>query len=214
MAINDYIIANGKGDLLDSASGLAGSLVGSNVAPLNLGINVATGFVPAGAVLKGAWWAANPVKTNMVKFAIGGGIGQAALEPFIHQERELEQREYDLSDSLINIAESSIFSAALPPLGHGIKKGFNIGKGKYQEWRNRYFASPEELNAEYSTGNPSLDMQFRHLVDEQSLNTSPHSVEEIIESFELLNEGRKTLREEGRAKFPEFFGKIRTCLDK
>ena len=101
------IIANGKGDLLDSAGQLAGGLVGSNVAPLNLGINVATGFVPAGAVLKGAWWAANPVKTNMVKFAIGGGIGQAALEPFIHQERELEQREYDLSDSLINIAESN-----------------------------------------------------------------------------------------------------------
>jgi hypothetical protein len=205
MAINDYIIANGKGDLLDSAGQLAGGLVGSNVAPFNLGINVATGFVPAGAVLKGAWWAANPVKTNMVKFAIGGGIGQAALEPFIHQERELEQREYDLQDSLINIAESSIFSAALPPLGHGIKKGFNIGRGKYLEWRNRYFASPEELNPAYSTGNAALDMQFKHLVDEQSLNTSPHSSEAIIESFELLNEGRKTLREKGGEKFPEFF---------
>ena len=205
MDINDYIITHGKGDLLDKAGQIAGSIVGGNVAPVNLGINVATGLVPVGSIFRGAWWAANPVKTNMAKFAIGGGLGQAALEPLIHNERESEQREYGVGDSLENIAEATAFSASLPLIGAGIKSGYNIGKGKYTQWKKRYFTSPEELNAEYSANNPSLDRQFKHLVDEQALNTNPTIYKPVLESYDALNAGRIAIREEGKAKFPEFF---------
>ncbi len=205
MDINNYIIENGKNDLLDRAGQIAGSIVGGNVAPTNLSINIATGFIPVGAVVRGAWWASNPVKANMVKFAIGGGIGQAALEPLIHGERDLEQREYGLGDSLQNIAEASAFSAALPFASAGIKSGYGIGKGKYGEYRRRYFASPEELNAEYSTNSASLDMQFKHLVDELATETTPRQAPPVLESFETLNMYKSSIRDEGIQKFPEFF---------
>ena len=205
MDINNYIIENGKGDLLDKAGQIAGGIVGGNIAPTNLAINAATSFTPIGFGLKSAWWAANPVKTSMVKFAIGGGIGEAALEPFIHQDRRLEQREYTLTDSISNIAEASAFSAVLPLIGAGIKHGYAIGKGKYSSWRSRYFASPEELNTNYATGNSSLDMQFKHLIDEQSLNSAPSEFDITGESFETLNKNRITIRNKGQEKFPEFF---------
>ena len=50
MAINDYIIASGKGDLLDKAGQIAGGIIGGNIAPVNLAINVATGFIPSSAL--------------------------------------------------------------------------------------------------------------------------------------------------------------------
>jgi hypothetical protein len=209
MAINDYIIASGKGDLLDKAGQIAGGIIGGNIAPVNLAINVATGFIPSSALFRGAWWAANPVKTNMAKFAIGGGIGQAALEPLIARQMDLEQREYGISDSLKNIAEASLFSASLPAIGYGIKTAYvgssKFARGKYQEFRNRYFTTPEELKAEYATGNSALDMQFKHLVDELALETAPDASEAVTESFDTLNLTRKNIRNEGKQKFPEFF---------
>jgi hypothetical protein len=209
MAINDYIIANGKGDLLDKAGQMVGGIIGGNIAPVNLATNIATGFIPGGALFKGAWWAANPVKTNMVKFAIGGGIGQAALEPLIARQMDLEQREYGISYSLKNIAEASLFSASLPAIGYGIKTAYvgssKFARGKYQEFRNRYFATPEELKSEYSANDSVLDMQFRHLVDELALETAPAASEVVKESFDTLNLTRKNIRNEGKQKFPEFF---------
>ena len=220
MDINNYIISHGKSDLLDKSFQVAGSIVGGNLAPVNLGINVATSLFPLGKVLKGAWWLSNPVKNNMVKFAIGGGIGQAALEPLIKKERNLEQREYTLDDSLQNIAESIIFSAAMPGLAHTIKSTYSstklIAKGNYQKFRNKYFVSPEELNPIHSTNSSSLNAQFKHFLDELSVETFPKEAKKLtadfgtaekysIESLEIDNATRRDIREKGAKLFPEFF---------
>ena len=201
----DEIISYGKGGFLETAGSFGAELVVTNIAPVNLAINLGTAVVPGGAVARSAWWAANPVKSNMVKMAAGGAAGQALLEPFIHKERDLEQREYSIGNSVVNIAGSAAFSSALPLAFERLKYGFGRFKYSFENLRKNYFATPESLNESVASDSPALDAQMRANLERLASETAPNTYDSCDLSVQELQQLKKTVRDRGLSEFPEFF---------
>ncbi|WP_425360103.1 hypothetical protein [Candidatus Tisiphia endosymbiont of Ceraclea dissimilis] len=170
--INDYIIAAGKGGLVEAIGKFGAEIVFGN---LSL-INIAASFVPIG---KPAMWAATAVKygklpTTLAKGLVGGAVGQAAIEPFLYNERHTEQRPYDLSDSLVNIIESGLFGATLHGVGYSAKY-----------LRDRLYVYSNKLRPEVETLHPIVDSQLKDNIDTVLKESSPQSMEKIVETGQV-----------------------------
>ncbi|WP_341793367.1 hypothetical protein [Rickettsia endosymbiont of Ceutorhynchus obstrictus] len=169
--INEYIISRGKGGLVEAIGKFGVEIVASNLSP----INIAASFVPIGGQAR---WAAaalkyGALKTTLAKGVVGGAAGQVFLEPITHYERNREQREYGLKDSVVNILQSGLFGGALHGLGYSAKY-----------LKNRYFVTSETLAPEVKTDHPIVDSQFKENTlavlaesDPQQLATEPHNTE-------------------------------------
>ncbi|MCC8400131.1 MAG: hypothetical protein LN563_06180, partial [Rickettsia endosymbiont of Platyusa sonomae] len=170
--INDYIIAAGKGGLVEAIGKFGAEIVFGN---LSL-INIAASFVPIG---KPAMWAATALKygklpTTLAKGLVGGAVGQAAIEPFLYNERHTEQRPYDLSDSLVNIIESGLFGATLHGVGYSAKY-----------LRDRLYVYSNKLRPEVETLHPIVDSQLKDNIDTVLKESSPQSMEKIVETGQV-----------------------------
>jgi hypothetical protein len=132
--IDEYVLSLGKGGFVERTGQFVTGMVAANLTPINL----AASFVPIGGQAR---WAAMGLKygsfrTGLAKGFVGGSAGQTILEPFTHYERKLEGRDYGLKESAENILMSGLFGASLHGAGYGFKK-----------LKDRYFATPEILNA-------------------------------------------------------------------
>lgn len=201
----NYVLSSAKADNLNAVIGFAGEMVGSNITPINAAINVATGLTPVGAVAKGAWWLSNPVKAKATQMAVGGGLGQLALEPFEHKMHDFEERDYTYQDSIRNVATSALFSSLLPVAAHGAKSLLGTGKAKYNNFVKSYMDTPENLHSDYATNNPALDIQLRHNLNELGMNTSPTAYDNIDMSIKDINAARVELFEQAAVNHPEFY---------
>ncbi|WP_425362779.1 palindromic element RPE1 domain-containing protein [Candidatus Tisiphia endosymbiont of Hybos culiciformis] len=158
--INEYIIAAGKGGLVEAIGKFGAEIVFGNLSV----INIAASFVPIGGQAR---WAAAALKygilpTTLAKGFVCGAVGQAAIEPFLYNERLTEQRPYDLSDSLINIIESGLFGATLHGLGYSAKY-----------LRDKLYLHSNKLRPEIETLHPIVDSQLKENIDAVLKETFP-----------------------------------------
>ncbi|UCM92676.1 hypothetical protein [Candidatus Tisiphia endosymbiont of Melanophora roralis] len=168
--INEYIIAAGKGGLVEAIGKFGAEVVFGNLSV----INIAASFIPIG---RPAMWAAlsqkyGKIPTTLVKDLLGGAIGQGVTEPILHNERHTEQRPYDLSNSLINIIESGLFGATLHGLGYSAKY-----------LRDRLYLYSNKLHPEIETLHPIVDSQLKDNIDTVLKESSPQ--ENIIETEQV-----------------------------
>ena len=168
--INEYIIAAGKGGLVEAIGKFGAEIVFGNLSV----INIAASFIPIG---RPAMWAAASLKygklpTTLAKGLVGGAIGQTAIEPFLYNERHTEQRPYDLSNSLINIIESGLFGATLHGLGYSAKY-----------LRDKLYLHSNKLHPEIETLHPIVDSQLKDNIDTVLKESSPQ--ENIIETEQV-----------------------------
>ncbi|WP_375318948.1 hypothetical protein [Candidatus Tisiphia endosymbiont of Oplodontha viridula] len=168
--INEYIIAAGKGGLVEAIGKFGAEIVFGNLSV----INIAASFIPIG---RPAMWAAlsqkyGKILTTLVKGLVGGTVGQGAIEPFLYNERHTEQRPYDLSNSLINIIESGLFGATLHGLGYSAKY-----------LRDRLYLYSNKLHPEIETLHPIVDSQLKDNIDTVLKESSPQ--ENIIETEQV-----------------------------
>jgi len=201
----DYIISKSKNGLPTKATGLATSMITSNITPINMGVNVATGLMPISAIAKGIWWLANPVKSKAIQMGIGGAVGQAMVEPIEYMSHQYDQRPYDLKDSALNVAVSAGFSGAIPFAGYGIKSVVKGGRLKYNEFKKSYLTTPEELHTEYRTGNEALDIQLKYHLNELGDKTAPEGYNNVEMSVKDISESQVKLYEEFKKYYPEFY---------
>ncbi len=132
---------------------------------------------------KPAMWAATALKygklpTTLAKGLVGGAVGQAAIEPFLYNERHVEQRPYDLSDSLVNIIESGLFGATLHGVGYSAKY-----------LRDRLYVYSNKLRPEVETLHPIVDSQLKDNIDTVLKESSPESMEKIVETGQVDSQG-------------------------
>ncbi|WP_375332062.1 hypothetical protein [Candidatus Tisiphia endosymbiont of Temnostethus pusillus] len=168
--INEYIIAAGKGGLVEAIGKFGAEIVFGNLSV----INIAASFIPIG---RPAMWAAASLKygklpTTLAKGLVGGAMGQTAIEPFLYNERHTEQRPYDLSNSLINIIESGLFGATLHGLGYSARY-----------LRDKLYLHSSKLRPEIETLNPIVDSQLKDNIDTVLKESSPQ--ENIIETEQV-----------------------------
>ncbi|WP_342260375.1 hypothetical protein [Candidatus Tisiphia endosymbiont of Metellina segmentata] len=170
--INEIIIAAGKGGLVEAIGKFGAEIVFGNLSI----INIAASFIPIGGQAR---WAAAALKygklpTTLAKGFVGGAVGQTAIEPFLYNERHIEQRPYDLSDSLINIIESGLFGAPLHGLGYSAKY-----------LRDRLYLHSNKLRPEIETLHPIVDSQLKENIDTVLKESSPQTMEKIIETEQV-----------------------------
>ncbi|BFD46737.1 MAG: hypothetical protein DMENIID0002_13830 [Rickettsia endosymbiont of Sergentomyia squamirostris] len=168
--INEYIIAAGKGGLVEAIGKFGAEIVFGNLSV----INIAASFIPIG---RPAMWAAASLKygklpATLAKGLVGEAIGQTAIEPFLYNERHTEQRPYDCSNSLINIIESGLFGATLHGLGYSAKY-----------LRDKLYLHSNKLRPEIETLHPIVDSQLKENIDTVLKESSPQ--ENIIETEQV-----------------------------
>ncbi len=128
---------------------------------------------------KPAMWAAAALKygklpTTLAKGLVGGAVGQAAIEPFLYNERHTEQRPYDLSDSLVNIIESGLFGATLHGVGYSAKY-----------LRDRLYVYSNKLRPEVETLHPIVDGQLKENIDAVLTESSPQAMDRTMETGQV-----------------------------
>lgn len=115
------VLARGGGAVATSTR-LAVALAGSLLDPLN----IATAFVPVigperyAAILARAGGIAGRTAVRAGVGAAEGVVGAALVEPFVASSKALEQADYDMSDSLLNIGFGGVFGAGLHSIGGAV----------------------------------------------------------------------------------------------
>jgi hypothetical protein len=105
-------------------------------------INVASAFIPAvgparyAAMLAGATGAAGRAGVRAGVGAVEGAVGAAIVEPVVLMAARQEQADYDLADSLLNIALGSV-------MGGGLHVGFGAAGEAIARRRARLLAGPD-----------------------------------------------------------------------
>lgn len=110
-------------DLMERAS----PGIGGQAAALAVGLgvsladplNIASAFVPIVGEARYAAWAARFGKTGarIAKGAIEGAAGAAMIEPFLLATARREQADYDVMDSLVNLAFGTVIGGGLHAVG-------------------------------------------------------------------------------------------------
>ncbi len=126
------VINRGNGGFWQGAARLGTGLGASVVDPLNL----LSAFIPVVGEARYATLLAEAgaglLSRAGVRAGVGaveGAVGQALLEPFVYGLSKAEQRDYNMADSLINIAFGGAFGAGLHiPVGMAKDRLFGIPK--------------------------------------------------------------------------------------
>ena len=122
------IFAQAEGGLAQDAARLGVGLATSLVDP----VNVATAFIPVVSQSRYLNWlgrAGGAVGRTGVRAGVGaieGVAGAAMLEPIIAGSRRYEQADYDMADSLLNIAFGGVFGSGLHAVGGAVSDGVNL----------------------------------------------------------------------------------------
>ena len=106
-------------------------------------INIASGFLPVVSKttqllrLQSAGGAAGRTGVRAMTGLVEGAAGAAAIEPIIQLARSTEQADYEMTDSLMNIAFGSIMGAAMHAGMGGLGEWWRTKHGQRQEWQIR-----------------------------------------------------------------------------
>lgn len=121
------IYAQSEGGFAQGAARLGVGLATSLVDP----VSVATAFIPVVGEARYLNWlgrAGGALGRTGVRAGVGaveGAAGAALLEPIIAGSRRYEQADYDMADSLLNVAFGGVFGAGLHSVGGAISDGVN-----------------------------------------------------------------------------------------
>jgi hypothetical protein len=77
--------------------------------------------------------------------AVEGLAGAALIEPIIAGSRRYEQADYDMADSLLNVAFGGVFGAGLHSVGGAISDGVTHYRGAEPAWRGLESVAPAEI---------------------------------------------------------------------
>lgn len=77
--------------------------------------------------------------------AVEGIAGAALIEPLIAGSRRYEQADYDMADSLLNVAFGGVFGAGLHSVGGAISDGVTHYRGAEPAWRGLENVAPAEI---------------------------------------------------------------------
>lgn len=119
-----------------TAAQLGVALGGSLLDP----INVASGFVPVVGQMRYLQWlgrAGGPLGRVGVRAGVGaveGAVGAALIEPIIATAKHREQADYDMTDSLFNIAIGAGIGGTLQPLAGAVADAVRGTRGIEQPW--------------------------------------------------------------------------------
>ena len=121
------VFGQAEGGLAQGAARLGVALGTSLIDP----VNVATAFIP---VIGEARYTSMLAKASStlgrtgIRAGVGaveGVAGAALLEPIIAGSRRFEQADYDMADSLLNVAFGGVFGAGLHSVGGAVGDGVN-----------------------------------------------------------------------------------------
>jgi len=128
-------LARARGGFAESSARLGLALGVSLTDP----INIASAFVPVFGearylrLLKNAT-AAGRVGIRAGVGAVEGAAGAALIEPLIYSAKQAEQADYDMADSLANIAFGTIFGGGLHVVGGTSAEALRAARGLEQPW--------------------------------------------------------------------------------
>ena len=130
-----YVLERAKGGYVEGGERLLLSLGTSLADPLT----IASAFVPVvgearyAALLESA--GSSVLRRAGVRAAVGaaeGGVGAAITEPIIYNAKQAEQADYDLYDSLANIAFGTVFGGGLHAVG-GAVGDFRVARAEARQ---------------------------------------------------------------------------------
>ena len=144
-----------EGTFLSGASSLMGSFAGAMLDP----INIATAFIPVTKVipaLKGleaaGFWGRTAVRS------LDGAVMNSLVEPLPLWMAGVDQRDYEMADSLFNVAAGGLFGAGIGAFADGVRllgKGekFNAGVASAIDFANN---RGHENIVEFQKKNPAI----------------------------------------------------------
>lgn len=141
------VFGQAEGGVGQGAARLGIALGTSLIDPLN----VATAFIP---VIGEARYtsllarAGSPLARAGVRAGVGaveGMAGAALIEPIIAGSRRYEQADYDMADSLLNVAFGGVFGSGLHSVGGAISDGVTFYRGAEPTWKGLEGVSPDEI---------------------------------------------------------------------
>jgi len=153
-AKREFVFATAEKNFTNTVAGFAGDFAGMMVDPLN----VASAFVPVvGEARYGAWLAraGGLLERTAIRGGVGaaeGFVGSVALEPFILSNRQALQDDYDIYDSMNNIAAGTFFGSALHAGAGMFGDAYHGYKGTSPEW----VKYREKVKAGDTTGKPPV----------------------------------------------------------
>ena len=141
------VFGQAEGGFGQGAARLGVALGTSLIDPLN----VATAFIPVigearytGLLAR----AGSPLARAGVRTGVGaveGVAGAALVEPIIAGSRRYEQADYDMADSLLNVAFGGVFGAGLHSVGGAISDGVTYYRGAEPTWKGLEGVAPDEI---------------------------------------------------------------------
>jgi hypothetical protein len=140
------IFGQAGGGIAQGAARLGVGLATSLVDP----VSVATAFIPVVGEARYLNWlgrAGGVVGRTGVRAGVGaieGVAGAALLEPIIAGSRRYEQADYDMADSLMNVAFGGLFGAGLHSVGGAVSDGVTHYRGADPAWRGLENLTPAE----------------------------------------------------------------------
>ncbi len=114
---NQEIMNKGQKGVIAGAAKVGTGLAVSVVDP----INVASAFIPGAPLLRGMGMAklaaAKGMGASVAKGVVGGAIGAAAIEPLPYFSAKKYQLDYDMTDSLLNVAFGGVLGGGFAGVG-------------------------------------------------------------------------------------------------
>lgn len=141
------VFSQAEGGLGQGAARLGIALGTGLIDPLN----VATAFIPVigearyTSLLAKAGSTLGRVGVRAGAGAIEGVAGAALIEPIIAGSRRFEQADYDMADSLLNVAFGGVFGAGLHTTFGAISDGVTHYRGAEPTWKGLEGVAPDEI---------------------------------------------------------------------
>lgn len=160
------VYGQAEGGLAQGAARIGVSLATSLIDP----IGVATAFIPIVGEARYLGWlgrSGGVLSRTGVRASVGaleGAVGSAMLEPIIAGSRRYEQADYDMADSLLNVAFGGLFGAGLHSTFGAVSDGITHYRGAEPAWRGLDKLSPADsqlvlsLRAEIERGMDARDI--------------------------------------------------------
>jgi hypothetical protein len=141
------VFGQAEGGLGQGAARLGVALGTSLIDP----VNVATAFIPVigearyTGMLARAGSTLGRVGVRAGVGAVEGVAGAALIEPIIAGSRRYEQADYDMADSLLNVAFGGVFGAGLHSVGGAIGDGVRYHRGTEPAWKGLEGVKADEI---------------------------------------------------------------------
>ena len=157
-AANQLIISKGQGGLGEALGSFGTAILTSFASPTN----IAASFIPIGGQVH---WAriigkAGALAGGMLKGAAANAVFQVGITPVVAANRYFEQSLYGVKEAGFDIAAAAALGAGIHALGYGASR-----------LKNRFFATPEQLNPQWDHPNPAIKQPFKESIHQVARET-------------------------------------------